>query len=261
MSQTEHKSKQDFDAIATEEMNKHLITTDEWSLKEKLALSSRILDCQGQGSALAGHVTARGPKPETCWTIRYGLGLDEATPDDYLLVDKDLNVLEGEGMPSPAARFHIWVFRRRPDVMASIHTHAPYTSALSMIGVPLKPAHMDTAAFYDDCAYLDHWPGPPIGDEEGDIISAALGDKRSILLAHHGYLAACSTLEEATVLSYYFEYAARLQLLAMSAGTIQDLDPKAAKDAHDYRLKPSPIAATFHYFARRVLRDDPDCLG
>jgi L-fuculose-phosphate aldolase len=261
MPKDDHKSKEDFDAVATQQMNRHLVTTDEWTLKEKLALSCRILDRQDQGSALAGHVTARGPEPETCWTVRFGLGLDEVTPDDYLLVDNELNVLEGEGMPSPAARFHLWVFRRRPDVMASIHTHAPYTSALSMIGVPLKPSHMDTSLFYDDCEYLAHWPGPPIGDEEGDIISAALGDKRSILLAHHGYLAACSTLEETLVLAYYFEHAARLQLLAMSAGTIQDLDPTAAQDAHDYRLKPAPIAATFHYFARRVLRDDPGCLG
>jgi len=29
---------------------------------------------------------------------------------------------------------------------------------------------MDTAMFYDDCAYLPEWPGPPIGDEEGRII-------------------------------------------------------------------------------------------
>jgi len=64
-----------------------------------------------------------------------------------------------------------------------------------MIGVPLKASHMDTSMFYEDCAYLDHWPGPPIGDEEGEIISAALGDKRSVLLAHHGQLCACATVE------------------------------------------------------------------
>jgi L-fuculose-phosphate aldolase len=256
-----NKPKQDFDKRATEAMDRHLTKTDEWSMSEKLALSCRILARQDQGSALAGHVTARGPEDETCWTVRFGLGLDEVGPGDYLLVDKDLNVLEGDGMPSPAALFHLWVYRRRPDVMATVHTHAPYTSALSMIGAPLKPANMDPAMYYDDCAHLGHWPGPPIGDEEGDIISAALGNKRSILLAHHVFLTACSTIEEALVLAYFFEHAARLQLMAMSAGTIQDLTPKAAQDAHDYRLKPSPVAATFHYFARQVLREDPHILG
>jgi hypothetical protein len=41
--------------------------------------------------------------------------------------------------------------------------------------------HMDTAMFYDDCAYLAQRPGPRIGDEEGRVIHEALGDKRAIL--------------------------------------------------------------------------------
>jgi hypothetical protein len=68
-----------------------------------------------------------------------------------------------------------------------------YCSALSLVGKPLIAAHMDTAMFYDDCAYLPEWPGPPIGDEEGRIIHEALGDKRAILLAHHGQLVAMKT--------------------------------------------------------------------
>jgi L-fuculose-phosphate aldolase len=55
-----------------------------------------------------------------------------------------------------------------------VHTHLPYCSALSVTGQPLIAAHMDTAMFYDDCAYLPEWPGPPIGDEEGRIIHEAL---------------------------------------------------------------------------------------
>jgi len=74
--------------------------------------------------------------------------------------------------------------------------------------------HMDTAMFYDDCAYLAEWPRPPIGDEEGRIIHEALGDKRAILLAHHGQLVATSTIEEAAVLAVFIERAARMQVLA-----------------------------------------------
>ena len=120
---------------------------------------------------------------------------------------------------------------------------------------------MDTAMFYDDCAFLEHWPGPPIGDDEGELIATALGDKRAILLAHHGQLSAGSSIEEATVLAYHFEVAARLQLLAMAAGEIKVLDPACAKDAHDYRLKPVVLDATFLYQARLALhRGEIDCL-
>jgi len=254
-----HKPKAEFDARASAEMQEHLLKPA-WNIRQTLALSCRMLAREEHGSALAGQITARGETPGTMWTARFGLGLEEIKASDFLLVDDDLQVIEGEGMPNPSNRFHLWIYRKRPDVRSIMHTHPPYVSALSMIGVPLKAAHMDTAMFYDDCAYLDHWPGPPIGDEEGELISTALGDKRSILLAHHGQLCACSTVEEAAVLSLFIERAARLQLLAMAAGTVRDLEPGPAKQAHDYRLKPESLGATFHYFARQVLRTAPDCI-
>jgi len=241
-------------------MEANLVKTDQWTLRQKLALTARMLAREGHGNALAGQITARGPETGTMWTARFGLGLDEIRACDFLLVDGDLKVLQGEGMANPSNRFHLWIYKARADVHCVVHTHPPYVSALSMIGVPLKAAHMDTAMFYEDCAFLDYWPGPPIGDEEGDLISTALGGKNSILLANHGQLAATATVEEAAMRSLYIEYAAHLQLMAQAAGTIQEIDPKRGKEAHDYRLKPQPLNASFHYYARKVLRDEPDCL-
>ena len=255
-----HAPKSDFDTRATAEMQAHLAKTDQWSVRQKLALTARMLAREGHGNALAGQITARGPKAGTMWTARFGLGLNEIRACDFLLVDRDLKVLKGKGMANPSNRFHLWIYRVRKDVQCIVHTHPPYVSALSMIGTPLKAAHMDTAMFYDDCAYLDYWPGPPIGDEEGDLISRALGGKNSILLANHGQLAAAASVEEAAMRSLYIEYAARLQLMAQSAGQIQAIDPRRGKEAHDYRLKPQPLNASFHYFARQVLRDEADCL-
>lgn len=259
MKEGPQKPKTEYYGRAAAEMERHL-PTPEWSVRQKLALACRMLAREEHGSGLAGQLTARGDKPGTIWTARFGLGLEEIRASDFLLVDNDLHVLEGDGMPNPSNRFHLWIYRARPDVNSIIHTHPPYVSALSMIGEPLVVSHMDTAMFYEDCAYLAEWPGPPIGDEEGKLISTALGDKRAILLAHHGQLCACSTVEEAAVLSLFIERAARLQLLARAAGNIKELDREAARQAHDYRLKPKPIGATFHYFARLVLRTEIDCL-
>jgi L-fuculose-phosphate aldolase len=244
----------------TQRMNTHFVMP-EWSERQKLALAARILAADGHDSGLAGQLTARGPNPGTYYALRFGLGMEEITAENLLLVDDDLNVLEGEGMPNPSNRFHLWIYRAKPHVRSIVHTHAPYVSALSMIGVPLAVAHMDTSLFHDDCAWLPTWPGTPIGDEEGRIISEAIGDKRSILLAHHGQLTACGGVEEATVLALFIERAARLQLMAMSAGKIQAIDPELAKEAHDYRLKQRAIAATFYYYARRVLRQDSSVLA
>tara|TARA_Y100001934_G_scaffold81800_1_gene101457 strand:+ start:1524 stop:2318 length:795 start_codon:yes stop_codon:yes gene_type:complete len=251
-----HPDKASYEARATSEMNVHLSQSPDWSVTQKLALTARILAHDGHGSGIAGQLTARGEEPNTMWTARFGLGLDEVCARDFLLVDNDLNVLEGEGMPNPSNRFHLWVYRVRPDVVSIIHTHPPHTAALSMLGVPLVASHMDTAMFYEDCAWLPEWPGPPIGDEEGEIISGALGEKRAILLAHHGQLCAGDTVEQAAILAYHFEHAAEMQLRAMAAGDIIPLPPEAGRHAHDYRLKPAPLNATFDFYARQVLRRD-----
>lgn len=244
----------------TDERIGRYFETPPWSVRQKLALAGRILAMEGHDSGLAGQLSARGPNPGTYYMLRFGLGLDEITASTLLLVDDDLNVLEGEGMPNPSNRFHLWIYRERPAVSSIMHTHAPNVSALSMIGVPLAVSHMDTSLFFEDCAWLREWPGAPIGDEEGRIISEALGDKKAILLAHHGQLTATDSVEHSLVLAMFMERAAKLQLMAMSAGTILPVDPSLAREAHDYRHKAKAIAATFAYYARRALRQDASAL-
>jgi L-fuculose-phosphate aldolase len=254
------RDKEAYHQQTAERMNKHFELPN-WSVKQKLALTCRILAAEGHDSGLAGQATARGENPGTYYMLRFGLGFDEITAGNLLLVDDDLNVLEGEGMVNPSNRFHLWIYRAKPAVNAIMHTHSPYVSALSMIGVPLAVSHMDTTLFHEDCAWLREWPGTPIGDEEGRIISEAIGDKRAILLAHHGQLTACATVEEAAILAMFIERAAKIQLMAMSAGTILPIDPALAREAHDYRLKARAIGATFHYYSRRILRDDKSVLA
>ena len=254
------RPKEEYHRLTTENMERHLPRPDEWTVRQKLALTCRILADEGHESAIAGQITARGEKPGTYHMLHFGLGFDEARASNMILVDDDLNVLEGEGMPNPSNRFHLWIYRHHPHVNSIIHTHPPYVSALSVVGEPLMVAHMDHTMFWDDCAYLPEWPGVPIGDEEGEIISKAIGSKRSILLAHHGQLVATSRPEESCILAVFIERAARLQLMARAIGPIKPIKPELAKEAHDYRLKPRAVDATFAYFARRALRTQAECL-
>lgn len=253
------RPKQEYHERTTRQMEKHLQAPN-WTLRQKVALTCRVLADEGHESALAGQITARADKPGTYWMLSFGLGFDEAQASNIVLCDDDLNLLEGDGMVNPSNRFHLWIYRHRPEVNVIVHTHPPYCSALSLLGEELIAAHMDTSMFYDDCAFLPDWPGVPIGDEEGRLIHDALGNKRAILLAHHGQLVACKTIEEAGVLAIFIERAAKMQIMARAIGPIQKIKPEIAREAHDYRLKPKAVAATFHYFARRVLRKNSEVL-
>jgi L-fuculose-phosphate aldolase len=113
---------------------------------------------------------------------------------------------------------------------------------------------MDACMFHDDCGFLARWPGVPTGDEEGALISQALNGHRTAFLANHGCVCTGQSLQEAVYLNVYAERAARMALDALSAGTIQPVDPEAAREAHDFLLQPSIVHATFDYWARRARR-------
>ena len=222
----------------------------ELSVPEALAAACRILAREEHESGLAGQVTARAGKPDAWWTLQFGYGFEEASAERMVLVDEDLKPLSG-GRPNPGVRFHVWIYRQRQDVNAIIHTHAPWASALAATGKPLQIAHMDSAML-SGTAHLPEWPGVPVADDEGRIISAALGGARSILLANHGLLTAGSSVEEATYLAVFFERAARMQLRAMAAGGVREVKPELAAEACRFLLQPSIVRGTFAYWARRA---------
>ena len=217
--------------------------------RDALAAACRILAREGHESGLAGQVTAHAERGQW-WTLQFGYGFEEATPERMVLVDEDLQPVSG-GRPNPGVRFHVWIYRKRPDISAIVHTHAPHASALAATGKPLRTLHMDSAMLHG-CAHLPEWPGVPVADDEGRIISGALGNAKCILLANHGLLTAGSSVEEATYLAVFFERAARMQLRAMAAGGFKEVEPALAEEARTFLLQPSIVRATFAYWLRRA---------
>ncbi|WP_213955943.1 aldolase [Variovorax sp. dw_954] len=219
-----------------------------------LVEAARILAHQGHAVGLAGQITLRDGDSCRFWTLALGVGLEEATAADVLRLDEGLNILEGRGRPNPGVRFHGWIYRNHPSVKAIVHTHPPATSALSMLGIPMPVAHMDAAMFHEDCGFLAHWPGVPTGDDEGMLISQALGNKRSAMLVNHGVVCTGASLQEAVYLNVFAERNARMVLDAMAAGSLKPVEPAAAREAHDFLLQPSIVEATFAYWARQASR-------
>jgi L-fuculose-phosphate aldolase len=245
----EVKSKAHFMERVSREMDEDLPFL-KGSSAELLAACCRILASEGHESGLAGQVTARADKPGTFWTLQFGYGFEEATAKRMVLVDEDLKPIKG-GRANPGVRFHVWIYNKRPDVQAIVHTHAPYASALSCTSSSLRTIHMDGAMLHGT-AHLPEWPGVPVADDEGRIISEALGKAKTILLANHGLLTAGNSIEEATYLAVFFERAARMQLRAMAAGGFKEVKPELAEEARNFLLQPSIVRGTFAYWARRL---------
>src|SRR5262245_6400381 len=97
MSEVIIRDKSEYHARTSEQMERHL-DVPPWSPRHKIALTCRILAAECHESALAGQITARGDRPGTYWMLSFGLGFDEARASNIVLVDDDLNLLEGDGM-------------------------------------------------------------------------------------------------------------------------------------------------------------------
>jgi L-fuculose-phosphate aldolase len=220
------------------------------SIKKKVAYTCKILAESGHESGLAGQITAK-ISDDRFVTQALGAGLAESSERTLLEVDKELKVIDGEGIPSPANRFHISLYEARRDITCVVHTHPIYTSALSMLGSPLIISHMDTCILYDDVGFLREWPGVPVSYDEGEVIAGALGRKSAALLAHHGLVVVSDSVEKACVLALQFERAAKLQIIASAAGTIQPIDAGLALEAKEWTGNSSRISATFNGLVKR----------
>ena len=248
---------------------------NDWNIKQKIALSSRILADAGHGNLLSGQVTCRDPHNKDnvyMFTNTYGYPLEITKASNILRVDENLNVVDDElniinenssdyRMPNRATRFHMYVYKRNPEINCIIHSHPVYTSALSMMGEELVINHMDVMGLYNRTAYISEWPGVPFGDtadKEGQwIINSVNEGKPALLLAHHGLTVAGKNIEEVTHMSYFFELAAKLQILSKSNGKVlPNVNVTEAIIARDWRMQDGPVKAYFKSWVDQAFKNN-----
>jgi L-ribulose-5-phosphate 4-epimerase len=83
-----------------------------------------------------------------------GVGFDELTPERMVVVDLQLNVVEGEDRPSSDTKTHAVLYRAWPDLGGIVHTHSPYAVAWAQAvrSIPvLGTTHADLLAMDVPC--------------------------------------------------------------------------------------------------------------
>jgi L-fuculose-phosphate aldolase len=113
---------------------------------------------------------------------------------------------------------------------------------------------MDATPLFDDTAFLGQWPGLPTADREGEVISAALGRRHALLLAHHGLLAAGRSVQEAAFLAVFMERMARQQIDAAQVGGARPVDAAEARRARDFLRTDRIMNITVDAWVRKAER-------
>lgn len=114
-------------------------------------------------------------------------------------------------------RIHREIYRRRPDVGGVLRSMPPQSMTLAAMGRVPQPRHGFGSYFYPAAAL---WNDPQLlrNDEQAAALADTLGNGRAILMRGNGLVTAGSSLEEALVLTWYMEDAARIELSVLASG-------------------------------------------
>lgn len=222
--------------------------TDEAQLKRDVARACRVLAAAGQDDSGLGHVSGRLHGWDRFWMKPSGLGLDEVTEDDLVLVDFDGRTLEGTRRRHGEYPIHAELMRANAATLAVVHTHPPHATALAATGRLLAPATQDAMLFYRGTPVFDGFRTLADTREKGEALAGALGDARALFLQNHGIVVAGGSVAEACAGAMILERACRLQLLA--GGPFPDVPAEEVEATGRHREQ--QLESYFEFWARRL---------
>jgi L-ribulose-5-phosphate 4-epimerase len=227
------------------------------NVSREVAEASLALAAAGLTDMVWGHAAVRDPGGRGVWMKASGWGFEEVTEERVVLVSPEGEVLSGDGRRHVEYPIHTEIMRARPDVGATVHTHAPALSAFACLDMPVLPVSHDGVLFSDPQVSRFTGTGALIATSElGAALADALGDRRACLMPSHGAVTVGPDVATAVMYAVLLERACRAQLMALSAG-----DPKVWSDADEAALKreqvwnPAQVQAGYGYLIRKAERE------
>ena len=162
-----------------------------------------------------------------------GVPYDRLTADDFVVVDLEGNVVEGDKKPSVDTATHLYIYRKMPEYGSIIHTHSPYASAFALLGEPIpvySTAHADV--FGVEVPITEY---APVGSEAmGKAAVAAANGAGAVLLNHHGVLVFGKDMDESLRKAIFLEEVAMTAYLSRTLGKPEPMDPKEAARLYEF---------------------------
>jgi len=225
-------------------------------IKQKLILAGKILVAEGQDDFTRGHISVRSPdNPMLFFMKPHSVGLDELTMENILTIDLDGNVVAGTSRRHSEVYIHSEIFKARPDVHSVIHSHPPYSVALSASGRPLKCYSQPGALFFEALGVYADTSALIRTQAMGRGVATALGPHRAVLLKNHGVAVVGASIEQAVITVIMLENAAQVQMIIEAAGAPGPEFPRADIEKLRQEIsQPDQFIVNFDYLARRVQR-------
>ena len=196
------------------------MSTDVQALREAVVQTCRDMSRLGVAKGTSGNVGVR--HGEGFLISPTGSGYEQMRPEQVVQVFWD-GSFEGQTLPSSEWRFHRDILFHRREFNAVVHTHSVHATALSIHARGIPAIHYRIAAAGGSdirCAEYATFGEQALSD---NALKAMQG-RKACLLAHHGVIAAESSLPRALALAVTVEDLAQQYLLSLALGTPPVLD-------------------------------------
>ena len=138
--------------------------------------------------------------------------------EDICVVDLDGTKVEGKWKPTSETSMHLIYYKKRSDVNAVIHTHAPKATVFGIIGDEPMPMVLNEASTGIGGAVPIAPYGRPGTEELAEVTCEALGEGSAAIMAHHGLITVGSTINLAFIATISVESTADAIIMARSMG-------------------------------------------
>lgn len=135
-------------------------------------------------------------------------------------------IVHRRGRPSFSMQMHLEVYKRRPDVNAIVHCHAPVATVLGICELPIPPVTFDAVPFVDlprvpaSVTEDSHWPQ--------EVAARLAGSAPAALLLNNGIVTVGDDIRQAVRRTLALEETARILVVCYLLQQVPVTLPAAA---------------------------------
>ena len=180
-------------------------------------------------TAMGGNASVRcASRDDALWITPSQIFKGGLRPEQMMLVDFDGKRIElasnPQGYPSVESVYHGGILRKRPDVNAVVHTHAPLATAFAMCDMQMPPITSEAILLMG----LPTIPWALGGSRElAEYVLEYVGKRQvsGAYLRNHGLVTVGSTLREAADVTYAVEHTIKIIMACKTFGREPSLIP------------------------------------
>lgn len=192
--------------------------------KKLIVESGKRMKDSGLTIATWGNISVRDKDTGLIYLTPSGMPYNTIVEDDIVVMDNNMQVIEGSRKPTIEYAMHIGILNKRPDINAIIHTHPIDSQVFACMHKDIPPIIDEAGQILGGTVKCAKYALP--GTKElADNVAEALGDGMACLMANHGAVCVGSDMDVVFKVCMVLEMTAKIYYKALSIG-----EPVVIKD-------------------------------